>query len=53
MSRYSHKLAQIFQCSYALNKKAISLKHSWDEVAAILDKACARKRGSCGSCRKR
>lgn len=46
MSRYANnnKLACLLQCNYNLNKKALCLKRSWDEVAEILDKACSNKR---------
>ena len=46
------KLARFFECNRALNKKAICMKRSWDEVSAILDKACFRRRHRGGSCKR-
>ncbi len=43
MSRCPNKLARRLQCNIPLNRKALCLKRSWDEVSAILDKACAKK----------
>ena len=43
MSVHQNKLARRFQCNVTLNRKALCLKRSWDEVSAILDKACAKK----------
>ena len=40
---FKHTLANHFQCNSALNKKAICLKRSWDEVSRILDHACRKK----------
>jgi hypothetical protein len=51
MSSCSQKLSRFFQCNYTLNKKALCMKRSWDEVAAILDRACAKK--SCSSQKKK
>jgi len=43
MSVRQNKLARRLQCNVHLNRKALCLKRSWDEVSAILDKACAKK----------
>ncbi len=43
MSCCNNKLARCLQCNIPLNRKALCLKRSWDEVSAILDKACAKK----------
>lgn len=43
MSVHQNKLAYRLQCNVPLNRKALCLKRSWDEVSAILDKACAKK----------
>lgn len=38
------KLADFFRCKKGINKKALCLKRSWDEVSHLLDAAC-KKRG--------
>ena len=40
---FSRKIAKCLQCNYSLNRRALCLKRSWDEVASILDKACSKK----------
>lgn len=36
------KLACFFQCRPSINRRALCIKHSWDEVASLLDAACCR-----------
>lgn len=47
------KIAMHLQCNRPLNKRAICLKRSWDEVATILDRACSKKCCGCSRSKKR
>lgn len=37
------KIAMLLQCNRTLNKRALCMKRSWDEVATILNRACSKK----------
>lgn len=36
------KLACFFQCRPSINRRALCIKRSWDEVAFLLNAACCR-----------
>lgn len=53
MNWLKKKLADFFRCKRGINKKALKLKKSWDEVSAILTFACLLKRKKkCGLLKK-
>lgn len=39
-----HKIAKATGANYKLNKKALQIKRSWDEVEGILNNAVKRKK---------
>lgn len=41
---WKHKVAKATGSNYKLNKKALQLKRSWDEVEGILNSAVKRKK---------
>lgn len=45
MNPIKRYLANLFQCKTCINKKAICIKRSWDEVATLLN--CASTTACC------
>lgn len=45
MNPIQRYLANLFQCKTCINKKAICIKRSWDEVATLLN--CASTTACC------